>query len=574
MTDTPFTTFAYAATGAPTTRTTPDRLTDVINVLEYGADPNRELDSSDAIDLAMAAAATKGDNLSTRSQHGATLFFPPGTYKVTRPIIPATNLSIIGSGPSQTIIYGDLDDPGWVLDQSAYTVTSSGAALTNATHITLVDSTNVSVGMTIRDNFEPHRIPVETVVEDVDHDTGIVTMSNALVDGVPDGSTIEVNAVGQFLRVEGLSIVNTDYIVDTGCMRHWNVTAAVLEQVFFYGYNGYDGTVNNFDLTMIGCSSTGSNFQGTGIACAGDMVSCVAFTHDIGIRVSNAGTRFHGHVERCHTGIFVGGNDGIGNPKRGGGQISVNTMEDCDIFLDLYSAGSLNVSGGIGGCGGIGQGAEGISFTGSISGSTLTVTGYTGGGGGLWLRAGLIITATDYSNIDNTQIVSYDSGGTPGGNGVYTVTNSQVLVCKTFFVAPTRGIRVGDVQTTTIDSVGVTGALFSIAGVDMASADPIKLTFINMDPNYGEGVAWKMPDPRHNVTIRAINCRGLNLATTFANLPGGSALHETTAEEGMEFNITDGTNGLACGDICTNTGTHTTHYKVRYNGTNWTVVGK
>ena len=46
------------------------------------------------------------------------------------------------------------------------------------------------------------------------------------------------------------------------------------------------------------------------------------------------------------------------------------------------------------------------------------------------------------------------------------------------------------------------------------------------------------------------------------------------AVEGDLFNISDGTNGLAWGVTATNTGTHTTHYLVRYNGTSWTVVGK
>jgi hypothetical protein len=35
--DTPFTTFAFAATGAPTPRTMPDRLAEVINVKDFGA---------------------------------------------------------------------------------------------------------------------------------------------------------------------------------------------------------------------------------------------------------------------------------------------------------------------------------------------------------------------------------------------------------------------------------------------------------------------------------------------------------------------------------------------------------
>ena len=53
---------------------------------------------------------------------------------------------------------------------------------------------------------------------------------------------------------------------------------------------------------------------------------------------------------------------------------------------------------------------------------------------------------------------------------------------------------------------------------------------------------------------------------TVAQLPG--------ALEGDCYNVTDGTNSLAWGAPVTNTGTHTTHYKVRYNGSNFTVVGQ
>jgi hypothetical protein len=56
------------------------------------------------------------------------------------------------------------------------------------------------------------------------------------------------------------------------------------------------------------------------------------------------------------------------------------------------------------------------------------------------------------------------------------------------------------------------------------------------------------------------------LIYTVANLPGPA--------EGACFNVSDGTDGLAWGATVTNTGSHITHYKVRGNGSNWTVMGK
>ena len=73
--DTVFTSFSFAATGAPTARTMPDRLNDIINVKDWGAiGNNRANDTSAAIDYAI-------------SQGGGKVFFPPGSYILTRPLV-------------------------------------------------------------------------------------------------------------------------------------------------------------------------------------------------------------------------------------------------------------------------------------------------------------------------------------------------------------------------------------------------------------------------------------------------------------------------------------------------------
>jgi hypothetical protein len=58
-----------------------------------------------------------------------------------------------------------------------------------------------------------------------------------------------------------------------------------------------------------------------------------------------------------------------------------------------------------------------------------------------------------------------------------------------------------------------------------------------------------------------------SIVYTVANLP-------TSPKVGDCYNVSDGTNGLSWGATVTNTGTHTTHYKVRYNGSNFTVMGQ
>jgi polygalacturonase len=71
--DTPFSSFAFPATGAPTARTMPDRLADTKNVKDFGARGNGSTDDTAAIQAAITAAHNSG----------GIVFFPPGNYRVT-----------------------------------------------------------------------------------------------------------------------------------------------------------------------------------------------------------------------------------------------------------------------------------------------------------------------------------------------------------------------------------------------------------------------------------------------------------------------------------------------------------
>jgi polygalacturonase len=86
--DTPFTTFAFPATGAPTPRTMPDRLAEVVNVKEFGALGNGSNDDRPAIQAAFdyafgSAAAPHGTNSVANKQ----VFFPGGNYLLGAPLV-------------------------------------------------------------------------------------------------------------------------------------------------------------------------------------------------------------------------------------------------------------------------------------------------------------------------------------------------------------------------------------------------------------------------------------------------------------------------------------------------------
>ncbi len=115
--DTAFTNFAFTGTGSPTSRTTPNRISDVINVMEWGAKGDNSTDDTLAIRAAINAAlgwvTPSGANVG-----GATVFFPPGIYKVSHQAGDATDAAIfeltatnnatriVGSGMGATKIVG------------------------------------------------------------------------------------------------------------------------------------------------------------------------------------------------------------------------------------------------------------------------------------------------------------------------------------------------------------------------------------------------------------------------------------------------------------------------------------
>ena len=131
--------------------------------------------------------------------------------------------------------------------------------------------------------------------------------------------------------------------------------------------------------------------------------------------------------------------------------------------------------------------------------------------------------------------------------------------------ASAYGIKWDNGSRVTFQSVeiGTDSSGFTSAGFYANPGSTFNGTIISVSSGSSQGPAWSFTA---SPTYTFIQSNNPTNAFPFASLP--------TPIEGMEFDITDGTNSLAWGAVATNTGTHTTHYKVRYNGTNWTVMGQ
>jgi hypothetical protein len=100
--DTPFSSFAFRATGAPTVRTMPDRLGDVKNVKDFGARGDGTGDDAPAIQAAVNA--------------GGTVFIPPGNYNIGSSITCNGNgRRFLGYSAALNWI---ANHPGFIIDRS------------------------------------------------------------------------------------------------------------------------------------------------------------------------------------------------------------------------------------------------------------------------------------------------------------------------------------------------------------------------------------------------------------------------------------------------------------------------
>jgi hypothetical protein len=102
--DTPFSSFAFPATGAPTARTLPDRLGELKNVKDFGARGNGSTNDTAAIQ----AAVNQGGNI----------VFPGGTYNISSPIIISGDegyVSLIGDG--NVVLQWAGKTAGWMIDR-------------------------------------------------------------------------------------------------------------------------------------------------------------------------------------------------------------------------------------------------------------------------------------------------------------------------------------------------------------------------------------------------------------------------------------------------------------------------
>lgn len=482
----------------------------VLNVRGFGATGDGTTDDSTAIKAAITEAHATGTPGVQGNQSGCIVFFPAGTY---------------------------------------------------------------NVGTTSIDNFNQGNSSIH-IVGAGRHSTLIYGTVNGFIIDKPDGVDQQ-----NLESVRSISIKNNHSTAGTGALR---ANACILfhaHDCLFSGMTGADAFYSTFGCTFSNCEFNCSQ-PNTPVGSVGLVTSQVVSTQnrimgfDTGFRIGHIGSQIiGGSAEGCQTGIAVGFDPAGDVDPASGVYINGFQTERVNTAINWFAA-----SGVISNC----------ILTGTI-GPAQPATATWAGDTATYTSTGRTLDSFDWtSGTRQIKLEGWTPSGYNAGGGAVTATRTGTT---TFTVAisdpggagsggtwsflPQYGIRVRGVGPVSLIN-NIVSVQTEVAGVDLAHDG--STTAQDGKPNVcigqGGGSGWIMPPSNTKSSWIFIGCDATN-AILFTELPGqAGSSYQTTAREGMEYNITDGTNGLTWGDIATDSGTHTTHYKVRYNGTNWTVVGK
>lgn len=590
--DTPFTTFAFPANGAPTNRTMPNRLADIFNILDYGADPTGVSDSQPAFAAAITAAANNG-----------LIFVPKGNFKVLSaiPVSSGSSLRFVGEG-SGSFVQGNFN--GYIFDNLSDPYNAAGAI----SSIENIFVSNNFVGnlfsMSTGGTWSASGSPVSILLSGSNPGvvaggalwvTGLgtnsvfigmitsvaswptVTVSSAAVSSGSNPLTAQIiqcyAASGSFSAAAGTITMAASRPAGIGTglyyVYDYELYLADARYDFPLGVASWSGTTVTFTPTSNG-SLVGSVGASDRLWFA-PVAGCIRYSSVVGAKITNCFLNgFYGvQTSECK----VPNVDGSGGSAQGFHiVVDTCTFSNPSGFSGLMGqTGAYLTNNSIS----INSNSSGLWCAERLSGTTCGIIG-----GRCEVNHFGIIIGGDFTASNNSL-----SGGFINGRSMES--NLQAIYCK------------GGSCSITNTGASCNALASSVLGGFYLNAFSGVVQNAGAIGNFGTAYAIYIADPGNNRgSIKFTAAYGVNHSTpsqgwripaqawwgtcevsdnpalvyTFANLPTGSG--SPSAVEGEEYNISDGTNGLSWGDTVTNTGTHTTHYKIRWNGSNWTAVGK
>jgi len=524
--DTAFINFSFAADGAPAARTMPERLSDIINVKDWGAKGNNLNDDTAAIQAAI--------DYCININGGGKVFFPAGSYKITGSGLAVghatidTGVQLIGSGMFATSLFSSV---------SGFTVSGGGRAK---------DCLECVSNMTVQNNS-----------------------------GIKSSGAIQLTR--ECASCASLSIIGWFGVDASGC------TGAYLSGVFCIG----SGTAVPFstaaDATTHGLAANGTiGIQGSDGAYISD---CRVTGYNIAYALKGSGaTMVADTAEVNNIGLRLGWSNAGVATAYACSVLGFQGEKTC-IGMELYDCQGCYITGV--NWEGTSYPYPDAPATATASGTTVTVT--TRGSHNIPSSPiALVLTvpagwqsssAYTLCTVDNSTQFHYTAASAPGGGAVsctwsypqqYGLRLRKALECVISGYSGPLGTAHASVD---LDF----GTVFNSVS-DASNAQLRNVVFENLYVSHG----WAPPVTKRNLAgCKFIHCTGelgsnVQVTTvtqpilTFADLPGQTGVFQTGPLEGQIYSISDGNNATFGGAQAGGGGGH---YLVRYDGFNWVRIG-
>lgn len=468
--DTPFTTFAFQATGEPTARTMPDRLAEIKNVVDYGADPTGGSDSTTAIQNAVNW---------TSSANRGTIYFPPGSYKTSAPItFNAANLSICfrGEGNASAITGMSFSSGGYVFDRHLGSPSNTAQVVIEKLSLQFDSSVTGGVRLGSCNSISVRDCSLGSLTTE---DSAGNSSQNFLLENCVFGGQNGLNN-------GGVVIGNSGAVLECGFKN-------CLTAIRAYGNGFYIGgcRIENCGTAyLLGLDSAGTDQNATGFSLIGGT------TEGNWISVDFSGT--------CSA-FYIGGFLFLGHDYTNAGPNSTSALT---INSYTYNSGSglvtLTMAATIPALlvPGIAIGMTGLNIAGlngsftcvSASGTTVTYTGPTGqagspsGGGtlgfgqqyGIWVRANKasygVFQGLDVGNYMNIAGLQVDAS-TSRANLLF-LNSTFAAVAGTAFVAPSNAYT-AQFQQCNVDPIWTYSELPQTNGTNVFEGDQFSISDSN-----------------------------------------------------------------------------------------------
>lgn len=311
---TPFTTFAFTATGEPAARTMPDRLAEIKNVLDFGADPTGVSDSQPAVQAAV--------NWTSGANRG-TIYFPPGTYQLNSSVTfnynGGINIRFLGEGSASYITggFGTLIN-SYLFDRNNVNSGSPLYVQTNIIFEKLALNCNVSTGCVRVGSANGVAFQDCTFAGQVGislEDSAGNSSSNYSIDGCeftgPSGSPSPQNTQNGIIAggsgvIEGCGFVNC-YVAIRAYGSGFHINGVVAENCQFGYLFGIDSGGTDQGASGFSCSSFTTEGDDTGVYLQGTCSGFFIGPGNIqGHPASNSG--YPRNVSDSHYGLRLGAN--------------------------------------------------------------------------------------------------------------------------------------------------------------------------------------------------------------------------------------------------------------------------